>query len=62
MEQLLRLEAAADILAIKPSTLRTWVARRKIAVVRPGGRAVRIARSEVERLIAEATTPDRRGR
>jgi excisionase family DNA binding protein len=62
---LLRVEEAADLLAIKPSTVRAWLLRRRIGKVRVGRRAVRIPAGEVEQIIAEGIIPtreDRRGR
>lgn len=53
---LLAVPEAARLLAISPHTLRQWISRRQIEVVRLG-RAVRIHRNEIERLIAERTEP-----
>ena len=58
-QRLLRVEEAADLLAVKPSTIRAWLLRRRIGKVRIGQRAVRIAASEVERIISEGTIPAR---
>jgi excisionase family DNA binding protein len=50
-DRLYRVEDAAAILALKPSTIRKQITRRAITVVRPTGkRAVRIAASELARL------------
>ena len=59
---LLRVDQAADLLAVKPSTLRAWLLRRRIAKVRIGRRAVRIPSAEVERIIAEGMIPAREPR
>ena len=59
---LLRVDQAADLLAVKPSTLRAWLLRRRIAKERIGRRAVRIPSAEVERIIAEGMIPAREPR
>jgi excisionase family DNA binding protein len=43
---------------MKPSTVRAWILRRRISVVR-FGRSVRISEDELSRLIREGTTPAR---
>lgn len=48
-------QAAAD-LCVSVHTIRAWIARRRITVVRLG-RAVRVPLSEVVRLIDEGTIP-----
>lgn len=60
--RLLRVEEAAEVLNVKPSTVRAWLLRRKLPFVRIGLRAVRIPRDAVERLIAEGTIPAREPR
>lgn len=57
--RLLTVEQAAEALALKPSTIRAWILYRRLAVVRPGGRSVRVPVSEVERIITEGLTPAR---
>jgi excisionase family DNA binding protein len=52
---------AAERLGLRESTLRAWIAQRRIGVVRLG-RALRIQPDEGERLIAEGTIPARRPR
>jgi excisionase family DNA binding protein len=59
--KLLTVYEAADSLGLAPVTLRTWIAQRRIGVVRLG-RAVRIPLSEIERLIERSTVPAREGR
>ena len=44
-------------LGLKAVTIRSWIARRKIASVRIGERALRIPLSEVDRLIEAGFTP-----
>lgn len=56
---LLRVEEAAELLNVKPSTVRAWLLRRKLPRVRIGQRAVRIPREALEELIAEGTIPAR---
>ncbi len=53
---LLTISQAAERLALKASTLRAWIAQRRIGIVRLG-RAIRIPLEEIERLIAEGTIP-----
>jgi excisionase family DNA binding protein len=60
--RLLRVEEAADLLAVKPSTVRAWLLKRRIGSLRIGGRAVRIPAGEIERIIAEGTIPARERR
>jgi excisionase family DNA binding protein len=47
---------AADYLGVRPSTVRQWVWRRKIDVIRIG-RCVRIPKAALDRVIEEGTTP-----
>jgi excisionase family DNA binding protein len=49
----------ADAGGFQPATVRAWILRRKITVVRLGGRSIRIPKSELERLIKEGTVPAR---
>ena len=49
MEQLFRIERAAEILDVSPKTLRKWWYERRIQIIKVGG-SVRIAASEIERL------------
>jgi excisionase family DNA binding protein len=55
---LLTVPEVAEQLALAEKTIWTWVAARRISVVRLG-RAVRINTSELQRLIEEGTTPAR---
>jgi excisionase family DNA binding protein len=61
-QRLLRVEEAADLLAVKPSTVRAWLLRRRIGKVRIGLRAVRVPAREIERIISEGTIPARERR
>lgn len=56
MGELLTIPEAASMLRLKPSTLRAWVLRRKIAFCKVG-RLVRIRRSDVEGLVASSIVP-----
>ena len=60
--QFLRVEEFAMLFNMKESTVRAWLLKRRIAIVRIGRRAIRIPVSEVERLIAEGTVPARENR
>lgn len=62
MEPLLRVKEFAEAGNFREATIRRWVLRRKITVIRLGGRAIRIPASELARLIAEGTVPARRSR
>jgi excisionase family DNA binding protein len=55
---LLTVEQAAAALALKPSTIRAWLLRRKLPFVRVG-RAVRIPAEAVEKFIEQNTVPAR---
>lgn len=58
--ELYRVPDAADQMSISTKTLRNWIAQSKIAVVRIGGHAVRVPRTEIDRLIDEGYSPARR--
>jgi len=55
---LLTVPEAAKRLAIKESTVRAWLLRRRLAFVRVG-RSVRVPLAEIQRVIAEGTVPAR---
>lgn len=64
MNDLLRVKEAAAALGLSQGCLRAWIGSRRIPFVRLG-RAIRIERKVIERLIAENTVPvraPRRGR
>jgi len=52
----LTISDAADYLGVRPSTVRQWVWRRRIDVVRIG-RCVRIPKAALDKVIEEGTTP-----
>jgi excisionase family DNA binding protein len=56
--KLLTVPQAATALALKPKTIRSWIAARRIGCVRLGS-AVRVPVSEVARLIEGGTIPAR---
>lgn len=56
MNKLLTVAQVAEILGLKESTIRAWIARRRIGIVRLG-RAIRVPVEETSRLIAEGTIP-----
>lgn len=60
-ESLLTVPEAADILRLKPSTIRAWILHRKIAYLKLGGR-VFLRRSDCEALIAASIVPAREDR
>ncbi len=55
---MLTVRQAAERLGLRDSTLRAWIAQRRIGIVRLG-RAVRIPLEEIERLVAEGSVPAR---
>jgi excisionase family DNA binding protein len=56
--ELVNVSEAARLLGLAQVTVRTWIAQRRIGVVRLG-RAVRIPLSEIDRLIERSTIPAR---
>ena len=54
MERLLTYKEAADILNIKPQTLRQWVCAQRIGYIKIGS-AVRFSREDIEAFIANST-------
>lgn len=62
LEKMLRVRDAADMLAVRETTVRKWMLLRKIAYCKLNGGAVRIAQSEVERLLADGHVPAREAR
>jgi excisionase family DNA binding protein len=56
-EKLLTGVQVAEMLALKPVTIRQWIAKRKLASVRVGERAIRIPASEVVKLIERGFIP-----
>lgn len=53
---LLRIEEVAAVLRIQPSTVRSWVLKRKIPYCKCG-RLVRVKRADVEALIERSVVP-----
>jgi len=56
MSTMLTINEAAEALGVKPATVRSWIWKRQIEYVKVS-RAVRIPRSEIQRLIAAGTMP-----
>ena len=56
LSKFLTIEQVAETLGLRPGTIRQWVWRRQIEVVRVG-RSVRIRGAVVEHLIEAGTTP-----
>jgi excisionase family DNA binding protein len=56
---MLRVSEAAEELGLRQTTLRDWLLKRKIGYVKVGSRAVRVPRTEVDRVISEGTMPAR---
>jgi excisionase family DNA binding protein len=59
--ELLGISEAARRLALRESTLRSWILKKRIAKVRVGERAIRIPAGEVERIIRDGFVPAMRG-
>jgi len=57
--RLLNITESARILNLKPSTLRAWILRRKIAYVKLGEKAVRIREEDLLKLVENGTVPSR---
>jgi excisionase family DNA binding protein len=53
---MLTVRQAGERLGLRESTLRAWIAQRRIGIVRLG-RAIRIPLEEIDRLIAQGTIP-----
>ncbi len=58
---MLSVSQAAQALGLKPGTIRAWIAQRKLGHVKLG-RAVRVPRTEIERLLREGAVPAREER
>jgi excisionase family DNA binding protein len=58
-EKFLTAAQVAEMLNVQPVTVRAWLARRLLASVKVGERAVRIPQSEVAKLIERGYTPAR---
>jgi excisionase family DNA binding protein len=57
MTKLLSVKEAAELLAIKPPTIRVWLSKRRLPFVRCG-RAIRIPSDAIVRFIAANTVPE----
>lgn len=58
MDELLTLAETAELLKIKPSTLRAWILRRKLPYCKVG-RLVRIRRADLDKVIEDSLVPAR---
>ncbi len=54
--RLLSIEHAAELMGLRPPTLRLWIAQRKIGSVKLGRRRL-IKATEIERIIDRSTVP-----
>ncbi len=57
-DRLLKVNECAELVNLKPATIRRWLLLRKLCAVKLG-RSVRIPASEAQRLIAEGLRPRR---
>jgi len=55
--RLLDVAQAAEALGLKASTIRRWILERRIDVVRPNSRAVRIPEEAIHRIVKEGFRP-----
>jgi excisionase family DNA binding protein len=62
VQELLKVSEFAKSGNIQESTVRAWLLYGKIGFVRLGGRAIRIPRSELDRLVREGSVPSRERR
>jgi len=62
MKKLLSVVEAAELLGLKPGTIRAWLLRRKHLPFVHCGRAVRIDVEAIQKFIAENTVPTREQR
>jgi excisionase family DNA binding protein len=56
-DALLTCEEAARFLTLKPSTIRAWTSRRRIAFVKLASRAVRYRQADLEKIIKAGLRP-----
>ena len=63
-DELLTVMQAAELLGIRPSTLRHWICEKKIEFVKYGNGLVRLKRSVLDRFVSSCTikTKARHGR
>lgn len=50
---LLRVPQAAALLGVKPPTIRSWLLQRRLPCVRLSARAIRLRRSDIEKVISD---------
>lgn len=55
--RLYRVQEAAELLSVKPTTIRKWILLRRIGVVHVSSRAVRVPSSEIDRIISGGFVP-----
>jgi excisionase family DNA binding protein len=60
MDSLLTVTEVSERLNLRPSTIRVWISKSKLAHLKLG-RSVRVPESEVARVIEESTVPARSG-
>ena len=54
---LMTVPEAANFLRLQPSTVRSWILKRRIKFIKLGSRAVRFRRADLEALINAAVVP-----
>jgi excisionase family DNA binding protein len=58
--QLVSVNQAAEMLNLRPGTIRSWYRAGKLSRVRVGKKAIRILASEVRRIISDGFAPARK--
>lgn len=61
-DRLVSIREAAGWLGLREATVRAWILRRRITVVRVGTRAIRIPVSAIQKIIEAGTIPAREER
>lgn len=59
VQRLYRIEEAAELLGLQPSTIRKLIFQRRITVCRPTRRAVRVPEQELSRIQRDGLSPRR---
>jgi excisionase family DNA binding protein len=60
--QLVSVNQAAEMLNLRPGTIRSWYRAGKLSRIRIGKKAIRIPASEVRRIISDGLAPAREAR
>jgi excisionase family DNA binding protein len=55
---LMRIDEAAEFLAISKGTLYHWVSEKRVPVIKPSRRCIRFRRSDLERWLEDSAAPE----